>query len=78
MHRDFQTDSVRDQNPGNRNRADFMFDMPDLINGPQSTDDENESGGWRGVNSPAGVRMPPPTRSVGSRGGKLAGGVDPD
>lgn len=77
MARDAQVDDGR-YGPSISDRASFMMDMPDLMNGPQSTDDENEAGGWRGVNAPTGGRMPPPTRSVGSRGGTLASGVDPD
>lgn len=75
--RDRATDDGR-YGRSNGDRASFMMDMPDLMNGPQSTDDENEAGGWRGVNAPAGGRMPPPTRSVGQRGGTLRAGVDPD
>lgn len=68
MGRDAQVDSGRfGSDVGDR--ASFMMDMPDLMNGPQSTETENEAGGWRGVNAPAGGQMPPATRPVGSRGG---------
>ena len=66
--RDRATDDGR-YTVANGDRESFMMDMPDLMNGPQSTETENEAGGWRGVNAPTGGNMPPPTRPVGSRGG---------
>lgn len=43
-----------------------MLDMPWLMS-ETTTEDENDAGGWNGVNAPVGGK-PPSTRTVGSRG----------
>lgn len=63
--RDRATDTGR-SGPSNGSRADFMMEMPGLME-PTTTAAENAAGGWNGVNAPEGG-MAVPTRTVGSRG----------
>lgn len=65
MARDQQTDSGR-FGPSVGSRESFMLDMPWLMS-ETTTEDENDAGGWNGVNAPVGGK-PPSTRTVGSRG----------